>query len=364
MSAPATTRSTVTQTIEKDRDPAWKDPKYADLLEQVISTASSQIDTVAQQYSHAIKEAEGRMQRSMLLADGIDKIRALLDGKIMEKFMKLQNSQLGFLTDNKQGYPVDVVRDCLIDALLIGVFPVGNEFNIIAGKTYVTQSGYKRLVHEIPGVEVLEDISGAPYAQEGKTKVRYCLKWRKDGATDELRDPEGKTGRVFVIRVNANMGDDAVIGKACRKAYKAAYEKIAGHAAPDGEVEGETADSPSAPPTTRTNLRGGNGNGTAKPEEKPADPAPAPTTASSDPTPDEADANWNDFTRDYQAAVNRGGVSDAIDIIDQWHATFAEHPKYKDQLFERMKQVESMQKAAPTAAPVASGSSKGKSKLF
>lgn len=355
MSAPAPTRP-VAQTERDD---------YNDLLDKVISNTSSQIDSVAQQYSHAIKEAEGRMSRSMLLADGIDKIRAMLDDKIMARFLKLQGSQLGFLTDKDKegGYQLPIVRDCLIDALLVGVFPVGNEFNIIAGKMYVTQAGYKRLVKEIPGVEILDDIPGTPTLDAGKMKVRYCLRWKKGGVVDELRDPDGNVGRLFVVKVNSGMGDDAIIGKACRKAFKAAYEKITGHATPDGEVEGEASDTtPTAPPTQRTNLRG-NGNGQGKAEEKTAEDPPA---APSESAPDESEANWSDFTRDYDAAVKRGDPSDAGNIIDQWHATFAEHPKYKDQLAERMKHVQGMhqQKAAQTAAAPVAGGTKGKSKLF
>lgn len=366
MSAPATTRSTVTQTIEKDRDPAWKDPKYNDLLEQVMAEACSKLDSTATQYRQAYEDAEGRITKAIIMADGIAKLRSMLDDKVMGRFMALQGSKLGFVTDkdkNKDGskgpgYSKEIVRDVLIEGFLIGVFPINNEINIIAGGLYVAQNGYKRLVREIPGVVVLQDTPGVPSVANGKVCIRYLLRWSRHGKDDQLVDHKGEPGRVIPVKSGEYTSDDAAIGKATRKAYKAAFEQITGMTIPDQPDEDLGEGEVSAPPATRTNLRG---NGAPKQEEKIADQPQAPTQ--SDPTPDEADANWNDFTRDYQAAVNRGGVSDAIDIIDQWHATFAEHPKYKDQLFERMKHVESMQKAAPTAAPVASGS-KGKSKLF
>ena len=58
-----------------------------------------------------------------MTAGVITTLRNLLTPKIMEPIMALQNTSLGFRTDNFNGYPVDVVKDALIEATFKGVYP-------------------------------------------------------------------------------------------------------------------------------------------------------------------------------------------------------------------------------------------------
>lgn len=246
----------------------------APILDKVLQQTCERLDRVSSRYKDAMAQAQGRITRAMILADGLDKLRAMITVQLIERVMKLQDSKLGFRTDKAKegGYPPNVVKECLIEALLRGVYPVGNEFNIIAGNCYVTKEGYQRLVREIPGLTDLEESPGTPVQHNGQTVVRYSCRWRYNGMRYELKDPEGKPGRVIPIRVNQAMGVDAILGKAQRKALKAVYEMTLGsdHMMPDGEVdEGISQESP---PVGRMNLRDNSPALKAAPEEPKAPP--------------------------------------------------------------------------------------------
>ncbi len=222
------------------------------LLDQILEKSCQRLDSLAAGYSRAILEADGRVRRAVLLADGVEQIRQALTPEVMKRIMKLQGSRLGFQTDKDDdgGYPETVVRECLIEGLLRGTFPFRNEFNIIAGACYITQEGYRRLVSEIPGLTDLEEASGVPGPHNGQTCVRYAVRWRYNGVPGQLTDGDGKAGRVFPVRVNKSMGVDAVIGKARRKALKAVYEQVLGseHSLPDGDEPEETPAAAAAEP--------------------------------------------------------------------------------------------------------------------
>jgi hypothetical protein len=84
---------------------------------------------------------------------------ALTDKVVADTFMPLMNIKAGFLTDksgkpDKDGkiypvYSVDIVKSCLKDAIMAGLLPTGNQFNIIAGRMYPTKEGYSYLLKKI-----------------------------------------------------------------------------------------------------------------------------------------------------------------------------------------------------------------------
>ena len=85
---------------------------------------------VAAQDAFAIK---GNFERTFALGAAMADLRDALDEKVMTSIMKLQNTKLGFRTDNERGYPVHVVKDAVIEATVWGLQCVGNQFNIISG---------------------------------------------------------------------------------------------------------------------------------------------------------------------------------------------------------------------------------------
>lgn len=166
----------------------------------------------------------------------------ILTPQVMQHIMWLQNSPIGFLTDRPNGYGVDEVRSAVIEAAIRGLDIVGNEFNILAGRFYVTKNGLKHMLRDIPGL--LKNVTpGIPKMTGDKSAtVSMHIDWTYKGKRSE-KDIE------FVIRVNSGMGADAIIGKATRKAYAWLYEEVTGNAADDGDV-GDMV--PISPDTART----------------------------------------------------------------------------------------------------------------
>jgi hypothetical protein len=210
--------------------PVASDRSREALLDPAVSRACQRLDAVATDYHRALMNAGGQIARAALLAAGIEALREAVAPEITRSLMRLQGSRLGFETDKEGGYSEDVLRDVLVEALLRGLYPVGNEINIIAGSLYVTQAGYARLLRELPGLTDLEVVPGVPVVRDGQTCVRVAGRWRYHGTPGQLSDGEGKPGRVFVVRVNQRMGADAIIGKAIRKALKAVYDQLLGAA--------------------------------------------------------------------------------------------------------------------------------------
>lgn len=180
--------------------------------------ALGELEQLAKKYAPAALEAAGRFARALLLAQGIRELKAAVE-PILQHIKPLAGSALGFLTDKPYGD--DVVASCLIEATLRGVYPVGNEFNIISGRCYITKEGYRRLVRELPGLTDLVLEPGVPKGREGGAVVPYRATWKYQGRP-------GVLVREIPVRLNQGMGADGAIGKATRKALKAVYEQLTG----------------------------------------------------------------------------------------------------------------------------------------
>lgn len=151
------------------------------------------------------------------------------DQHIAGMLMSLQGKSLGFRTDmdQKGGYPVQTVIGCAVEAYLKGLPPVGNCWNIIASRTYVTKEGFEFLLRKAGAVYTIvlgmpendkiepSPIPGKPGARTVEVPVTVYLGENRKG--HNLR---------FVIRVNAGMSFDAVAGKAKARALKWIYEQI------------------------------------------------------------------------------------------------------------------------------------------
>lgn len=185
---------------------------------------------------------------ALRLAEGINTLRKLLTDDTMKPIMALQGTPLGFLTDKDKakGYPLEVVRDCLIEALLRGVRPVGNEFNIIAGRLYCAQAGFARLVREFPGLTNLKTTLHLKEMSKAGAKVDGSATWNLNGQPQELSTE-------IPIRVNEYMGADAVLGKGYRKLLHQIYRQLTGThhlMMPEGDVDDALAEAAPRPALT------------------------------------------------------------------------------------------------------------------
>lgn len=183
-----------------------------------------------------LQEGIDGFQKAYLVAESVGKLKAALTGEYMKPIMDMQNTKLGFLTDKKDsGYPLETVKACLIEAVLTGVQPYGNQFNIIAGNMYVTKEGFGELLGKIKGLDY-ETIPALPRIDtaKGSGAVSMKIKWRRNGGAWEERDID------FAIKVNQYMGTDAVIGKATRKARAWLFAKVTGVEVGEGDVQDTT----------------------------------------------------------------------------------------------------------------------------
>ncbi len=167
----------------------------------------------------------------------------------MHPIMDLQGSRLGFKTDmdSKGGYKLHVVRDAVVEACMHGLMPVGNHFNIIASNMYVTKEGLTYLLAKMAGLSRLKIKIKVGEITEKITKAKT-----KEGKTYDRVDRDADVQAVIscvyleekieetldlVIRVNAMMGHDAIIGKAERKAKAWLHNYLTGSGLGEGDAD-------------------------------------------------------------------------------------------------------------------------------
>jgi hypothetical protein len=207
-------------------------------METGLSTTHKQpVDAVIQKLQDSVQsvivadQLQG-FERAYLVATAAGELKRLLDDKYMKPIMALQGNRLGFKTDQDKtgGYSQEVVKNCLIEAVLMGVQPCGNQFNIIASNCYLTKEGVGYLLKKLPGLSY-DLVPGLPRINAEKTSAAVVMKltWTINHITKE-KDIE------IPVKMNSMMGTDAVIGKATRKARKWLYDTITGSDIPEGDI--------------------------------------------------------------------------------------------------------------------------------
>jgi hypothetical protein len=177
----------------------------------------------------------GRFGKAFALAQGITSLRNAITHEHMAGVMPLQGVPLGFMTDKdkENGYPENIVKDVVIEAVLNDVPLVGNCFNIIAGRFYVTKNGCFHKVLNFPGLTDLMLDFGVPEIKGDKGALVNCkARWALNGKAGEL-------SALIPIRVNSGMGADAIVGKATRKLLARVHDRLTGtqNSLPEGEVD-------------------------------------------------------------------------------------------------------------------------------
>lgn len=175
------------------------------------------------------KNIEG-FQKAYLVSVAMQELKEMLTPEYMKQVMTLQGSTLGFRTDKDTsgGYPESQVKNCLIEAVLFGLQPVGNQFNIIAGNMYPTKQGLNYLLKNTEGLSY-EIIPNPPKITGDESLVAVNIKWTLNGK-------ENDRTITIPIKVNKFMGADAIIGKAVRKASAWLFNTINGTEVVDGDI--------------------------------------------------------------------------------------------------------------------------------
>jgi hypothetical protein len=154
----------------------------------------------------------------------------------MKPIMALQNSKLGFLTDKKDSqYPEKVVKECLIDAVLTGFQPYGNQFNIIKGNMYGTKEGFGYVLNKVPGLR-WTIIPSLPRIDKTKWSAAVVMKIQWSFNLGPVTTEEIDFG-IMIDEYTAK--PDTVIGKATRKARAWLFEKVTGIEVGDADLATE-----------------------------------------------------------------------------------------------------------------------------
>lgn len=224
-------------------------------LTVVSADKVAKMDSIASGYSAALAVNENLFGRSFITAQAMQQLRESLTPDVMKPMMELMNSDLGFLTDKDpkrprwnsqtnrmeivEAYSVDVVRDCLIVGMLQGLAPIGNQINIISGRCYIPKNGISVMLKRVPGFSNLVISYGLPkLATNGEGAiVPVAASWKINGQPQKLSGADGKDIIEIPVKVNKQMGADAILGKAERKAKARVYAQITGSEIADGDID-------------------------------------------------------------------------------------------------------------------------------
>ncbi|MCT4151399.1 hypothetical protein HZP59_09150 [Elizabethkingia anophelis] len=172
-------------------------------------------------------------ERAYQYSLAISQLKDLLTPEYMNVITSLQGSRLGFLTDKDKngGYDIDIVKNCIVDAVLTGVEIFGNQFNIIGGNMYPTKEGFNYLLKKIPGLSYDITYKNTVISSDKQSANMTAIidwKFNKEKHTEE---------KTFNIKSNQYASVDSLTGKCERKAKRWLYERITGNNLPEADAE-------------------------------------------------------------------------------------------------------------------------------
>lgn len=215
-------------------------PKKEEGVLVKLEDTMDQLERVADECGGVLTEGAGRFRKAFMVSGAIQRLEALMTDEVMKKvFMPLQGSKLGFITDKDKegGYPVETVRKCMIEGILRGLWPIGNEMNIIAGNFYCTLNGFGGLIDRREDIQKYEPTIGVMKdGGQGWALIECRARWLH-GGEERTIGYDDKDPCTLQIRVNKFMGPDGVAGKAKRKLASRAWERMSTQKVQDADVE-------------------------------------------------------------------------------------------------------------------------------
>lgn len=193
------------------------------------------LDRIANESNIVALQDQGVFAAAIGMANAIENLKAAITPEVMAPIMKLQGNALGFRTDKDKegGYQLEVVKDAFVEATLRGFKPVGNQWNIIAGRFYATKEGFEARFRELSKQGLITDLKMMPSVPKigaDTAIVTYSASWKWKGVADSIE------GFQIPIRVNKGMGDDAILGKAKRKMLAAIFSRVTGTETSEGDA--------------------------------------------------------------------------------------------------------------------------------
>ena len=255
--------------------------EYSSELDRLLAKPAADLDRYAED-AKALQSADmvGIFTRALRTAEIMAGIRNILKQPgVLDHVASLAGTAVGFRTDRdtsktKPPYTPQEISDAVIEAVMMGLPLVGNCFNIIAHRCYVTLEGFGYLLRNLDGT-VWQIVPGIPRMASGGAVIQMVI-------TADYKGREIAQTLELPIKVNDGMGADAIIGKATRKARKWLYDTATGSDTPDGDILTDTVMERLAKATTRTapeeasDAKGRLFAGDAATPDTPADTAPTP----------------------------------------------------------------------------------------
>ncbi len=188
-----------------------------------------------------LSETKNHFHMAALKANAVAELKKLMPVEFVQSIKNnLENTQLGFMTDRKEGYPVDVIQRVLIEGALKGCFWHDNEINILASNMYITKNGMKGKMQRSRHFKDVKLDMDIPEIVGKKATVQYKATWKYNDISDSI---EGKIPIKLQFAKNdptfCVTSDDAIFGKANRKIRARIWEQATGNAIPEGEIETE-----------------------------------------------------------------------------------------------------------------------------
>jgi hypothetical protein len=222
-----------------------------DMVKEKAKEAFSNALVVGKKYAAELAESEDFF-KPIVLAMAIQDLKAALTPEAMTAIRGLENSALGFKTDDpKTPYSVEVIKDCVVEAMLRGVSVAGNQFNIIKGNFYIARNGWEAKLRKAGCTEIVptvgrpeEVLTGAPN-QYGNCQITAtfaaqasCVKEGKrySVAACKANDVDGRI-QVSAFGKDLSACVDGLKGKVEARILKKLYCLACDAVEPDEEFE-------------------------------------------------------------------------------------------------------------------------------
>jgi hypothetical protein len=139
------------------------------LIKEQAKEAFSNALAVGKKYAGELAESEDFF-KPIVMAMAIKDLRDALTPEAMSAVKELAGTSLGFMTDRKPNdqYSIDVIRECVVEAMIRGVGVVGNQFNIIASRFYMARNGWEAKLRKAGCTQIVPTVGKPDEIREGK----------------------------------------------------------------------------------------------------------------------------------------------------------------------------------------------------
>jgi hypothetical protein len=140
--------------------------------------AFANVLAVGKRYAAELIESDDFF-KPVVMAMAIKDIKDSMTPEAMSAIKELAGTSLGFLTDKKpdQQYPIEVIRDCVLEAMLRGVGVTNNQFNIIAGRFYMARNGWEAKLRKAGCSQIVPTVGRPEDVREGKANSNGFAKY-------------------------------------------------------------------------------------------------------------------------------------------------------------------------------------------